>query len=102
MYMKQSPENSDVPKTYDHSSIEKKWQEIWVETNLYRTTEDTQKDTFYVLDMFPYPSGEGLHVGHPKGYIATDIISRMKRMQGLCSQDKDSSSRCGREERCAI
>ena len=69
---------------YDHRKIEKKWQKVWRETNLYRLRQGLKfKDSkFYVLDMFPYPSGEGLHVGHPKGYIATDVVSRMKRMQG--------------------
>ena len=67
---------------YDHTKIEKKWQERWKESQLYTTSKDTSKPKSYVLDMFPYPSGEGLHVGHPKGYIATDIYSRMKRMQG--------------------
>lgn len=68
---------------YHHHDIEAKWQEIWRETQPYLTTEDSQKEKVYVLDMFPYPSGEGLHVGHPKGYIATDIYSRFKRMQGF-------------------
>jgi leucyl-tRNA synthetase len=67
---------------YDHKSIEKKWQEKWKKDEPYRSTEDKDKKKAYVLDMFPYPSGEGLHVGHPRGYIATDIYSRMKRMQG--------------------
>lgn len=67
---------------YDHLAIEKKWQKQWAKKKLYVTKEDPKKDAFYVLDMFPYPSGEGLHVGHPKGYIATDVVSRMKRMQG--------------------
>ncbi len=89
---------------YDHKRIEKKWQRIWKSSRLYRTKEPKsvhsrvtatshQSDSFgqrshvsgqkcFVLDMFPYPSGEGLHVGHPKGYIATDVYSRMKRMQG--------------------
>ncbi|MDB5259278.1 MAG: leucyl-tRNA synthetase [Candidatus Taylorbacteria bacterium] len=67
---------------YDHSKIEKKWQKNWASKKIYRTRDDSAKKKFYVLDMFPYPSGEGLHVGHPKGYIATDIVSRMKRMQG--------------------
>jgi len=70
-------------KDYDHNSIEPKWQRIWAEKKIYLTKEDSKKKKFYILDMFPYPSGEGLHVGHPKGYIATDIISRMKRMQGF-------------------
>lgn len=67
---------------YEHKKIEEKWQEKWADSGLYKTTEDPSKPKSYVLDMFPYPSGEGLHVGHPKGYIATDIYSRMKRMQG--------------------
>ncbi len=69
-------------QTYDHNKIEKKWQKKWATSKIYKTEEDSKKEKFYVLDMFPYPSGDGLHVGHPKGYIATDIISRMKRMQG--------------------
>lgn len=67
---------------YDHKAIEQKWQAAWEAAGLYRTNEDHVKPKCYVLDMFPYPSGEGLHVGHPKGYIATDIYSRMKTMQG--------------------
>lgn len=67
---------------YNHKKIESKWQQIWKETDAYKATEDPSKPKFYVLDMFPYPSGDGLHVGHPKGYISTDVISRMKRMQG--------------------
>ncbi|MFT5280919.1 MAG: leucyl-tRNA synthetase [Flavobacteriaceae bacterium] len=67
---------------YDHNDIEKKWQDIWSEQSLYETEDISSKEKCYVLDMFPYPSGEGLHVGHPRGYIATDIYSRMKRMQG--------------------
>src|SRR3990167_2005959 len=90
---------------YDHTKIEKKWQRVWKETGLYKTKEpkstplnppskdgggesssgqklkvNSQKS--YVLDMFPYPSGDGLHVGHPKGYIATDVYSRHMRMKG--------------------
>lgn len=68
---------------YDHSYIEKKWQKEWAQKNLFKTKDDFTAPKFYILDMFPYPSGEGLHVGHPKGYIATDIVSRMKRMQGF-------------------
>jgi leucyl-tRNA synthetase len=67
---------------YDHKDIERKWQEFWDEKKIYKVTEDPGKPKSFVLDMFPYPSGEGLHVGHPKGYIATDIYSRMKKMQG--------------------
>ncbi len=68
--------------SYNHSTIEKKWQAIWEMNNLYRSTEDPDKKKYYVLDMFPYPSGDGLHVGHTKGYIATDSIARKKMMEG--------------------
>jgi leucyl-tRNA synthetase len=67
---------------YEHRSVEPKWQARWRETGLHRTTTDPQKPKFYALDMFPYPSGSGLHVGHCEGYTATDIITRWKRMQG--------------------
>jgi len=70
-------------KDYNHLEIEKKWQREWNRKKVFKTQDYSRKKKFYVLDMFPYPSGEGLHVGHPKGYIATDIISRMKRMQGF-------------------
>ncbi|MHB8652160.1 MAG: leucine--tRNA ligase [Minisyncoccota bacterium] len=69
-------------KPYDHKKIEKKWQKKWATARLYKTEENKKKPKCYVLDMFPYPSGEGLHVGHPKGYIATDIYSRYKTMTG--------------------
>ncbi len=68
--------------SYNHKEIEKKWQRYWDEHKTFKTTEDKDKKNYYALDMFPYPSGQGLHVGHPEGYTATDIISRMKRMQG--------------------
>lgn len=67
---------------YDYKSIEKKWQSYWYEEKLFKTQEDRLKEKYYVLDMFPYPSASGLHVGHIEGYTATDIISRFKRMQG--------------------
>ncbi len=67
---------------FDHKAIEQAAAEKWAAQDLYRSTEDASKEKVYVLDMFPYPSGEGLHVGHPKGYIATDIYSRMQRMKG--------------------
>lgn len=67
---------------YDHRQIEAKWQRYWEEHKSFKTTEDPKKKNYYALDMFPYPSGQGLHVGHPEGYTATDIIARMKRMQG--------------------
>ncbi len=69
-------------KKYDHKKIEKKWQKYWGDNGTYKTKEGSDKPKYYVLDMFPYPSGAGLHVGHPKGYIATDIVARMKMMQG--------------------
>ncbi len=68
--------------SYDHKRLEKKWQEVWEKTGLFRVDEDPAKKKFYVLDMFPYPSGDGLHVGHPEGYTATDIIGRKRRMEG--------------------
>ncbi|WP_304958151.1 leucine--tRNA ligase [Faecalibaculum rodentium] len=68
---------------YDHKSIEKKWQDRWLKEKTFATdTSDFSKPKYYVLDMFPYPSGNGLHVGHPEGYTATDIIARKKRMDG--------------------
>ncbi len=68
--------------SYDFPSIEKKWRERWKEENAYRVVEDPEREKFYVLDMFPYPSGAGLHVGHPLGYIASDIYARFKRAEG--------------------
>lgn len=68
--------------SYNHKTIEKKWQKFWAKHNTFNTNDDPEKPTFYALDMFPYPSGQGLHVGHPEGYTATDIIARMKRAQG--------------------
>ena len=68
---------------YNYRKIEKKWREYWDKNNTFKTdTSDFSKPKFYALDMFPYPSGVGLHAGHPEGYTATDIVSRMKRMQG--------------------
>ena len=68
---------------YDYASIEAKWQKYWEEHDTFHTDVwDFSKPKYYVLDMFPYPSGVGLHAGHPEGYTATDIMSRMKRMQG--------------------
>lgn len=72
-----------MAESYDHKKIEKKWQETWEKEGIYRTEDNSQKPKKYVLDMYPYPSGEGLHVGHPKGYIATDVYARMSRMQGF-------------------
>lgn len=70
-------------QSYNHAGIEKKWQKEWVKKRLYTTPVTAKNKKCYVLDMFPYPSGEGLHVGHPKGYIATDVYSRFKRMNGF-------------------
>lgn len=67
---------------YNHQEIEKKWQTYWLENKTFKTKDNLGQKKFYALDMFPYPSGAGLHVGHPEGYTATDIISRYKRMQG--------------------
>lgn len=68
---------------YPFHDVEKKWQEYWKEHNTFATSNDTSKPKYYVLDMFPYPSGAGLHIGHPEGYTATDIIARFKRMKGF-------------------
>lgn len=68
---------------YPFAEIEKKWQSYWEEKGIFRTYEDYSKPKFYVLDMFPYPSGSGLHIGHPEGYTATDIIARYKKMKGF-------------------
>lgn len=68
--------------SFSHQEIEKKWQAFWEENKTFKTDEQAEGPHFYALDMFPYPSGAGLHVGHPEGYTATDILARMKRMQG--------------------
>ena len=68
---------------YDFQKIEKKWQTLWEKKNVFKAENHSEKTKFYVLDMFPYPSGAGLHVGHPLGYIASDIIARFKRHQGF-------------------
>ena len=68
--------------TFNHQVIEKKWQAFWADNQTFKTGTDKNKPKFYALDMFPYPSGAGLHVGHPEGYTATDILSRMRRAQG--------------------
>ncbi|PWU67515.1 leucine--tRNA ligase [Gracilibacillus dipsosauri] len=68
--------------SFEHLKIEKKWRDYWINNKTFATDTHSDKEKFYALDMFPYPSGAGLHVGHPEGYTATDILSRMKRMQG--------------------
>lgn len=68
---------------YPFGEIEKKWQKYWDDNDIYKVEDDTSKPKYYVLDMFPYPSGAGLHIGHPEGYTATDIIGRYKRMKGF-------------------
>ncbi|GEM02787.1 leucyl-tRNA synthetase [Halolactibacillus halophilus] len=68
--------------SFDHQQVEKKWRDYWLSNKTFKADTYSTKEKFYALDMFPYPSGAGLHVGHPEGYTATDILSRMKRMQG--------------------
>ena len=68
---------------YNHREIEPKWQQFWKSEETFKAAVDTSKPKFYSLDMFPYPSGAGLHVGHPLGYIASDIVSRFKRNKGF-------------------
>ena len=67
---------------YNHNLIEKKWQKYWLDNKTYKFVDDRSKPKAYILDMFPYPSGQGLHVGHPKGYTATDVVSRFKHLNG--------------------
>ncbi|MFN8315035.1 MAG: class I tRNA ligase family protein [Chitinophagales bacterium] len=68
---------------FDFRRIEEEYRKYWIENEVYTVTEDSTKPKYYVLDMFPYPSGAGLHVGHPLGYVASDIFSRYKRMKGF-------------------
>jgi leucyl-tRNA synthetase len=72
---------SKKPVNYDFNEIEKKWQRFWEENKTFKAKDcDNSRPKYYVLDMFPYPSAAGLHVGHPEGYTASDIVSRYKRM----------------------
>ena len=68
---------------YNPKEIEKKWQNYWQENNSYKTETISDRPKMYILDMFPYPSGEGIHVGHLKGFVATDVYSRYKRLKGF-------------------
>lgn len=67
---------------YNHKKLDSKWQKLWLKNDTYKTEQTSKKKKMYVLDMFPYPSGAGLHVGHPRGYVGSDVYARMKRMQG--------------------
>jgi len=71
------------PVDYNHLKIEPKWRKVWEKEGVNKTADKTNKPKFYILDMFPYPSGQGLHVGHPRGFVATDVYSRYKKMQGF-------------------
>ncbi|KRL95209.1 Leucyl-tRNA synthetase [Limosilactobacillus equigenerosi DSM 18793 = JCM 14505] len=76
-------DKGEIAMGYDHSAIEQKWQRYWKQHKTFKAELNESQPKYYALDMFPYPSGQGLHVGHPEGYTATDVMSRMKRMQGF-------------------
>ncbi|GAB6959671.1 leucine--tRNA ligase [Prevotella aurantiaca JCM 15754] len=83
VHKRRNQNKTNIRMEYNFTDIEKKWQKKWVENKTYKVVEDKNKQKFYVLNMFPYPSGAGLHVGHPLGYIASDIYARYKRLQGF-------------------
>ena len=74
---------AEEEKQYDFLAIEKKWQDFWEEEKTFRAEDNSEKEKFYALDMFPYPSGAGLHIGHPEGYVASDILARYKKACGF-------------------
>ena len=83
---------------YDHKQVEKKWQDIWDEKQCFKAENGSDKEKFYALVEFPYPSGQGLHVGHPRSYTALDIVARKKRMQGYnVLYPKSEERRVGKE-----
>ena len=96
---------------YNFTDIEKKWQKKWVENKTYKVVTNKKKQKFYVLNMFPYPSGAGLHVGHPLGYIASDIYARYKRLKlrclwiacrAVCHSNRTAPGYHNRKEHCTI
>ena len=93
----QDPESRPRRHVYDAAEIEPKWQQIWREHEAFRTPDDPEllasRPKYYVLDMFPYPSGAGLHIGHPEGYTATDVVARKRRMEGLQRPPPDGLGR---------